>query len=232
LYWPEKLFSKNHLELRNLPMYRYLDRKWVELFRNEGTLRVQNIAKYRAIGDVREDNTEGIVTSVIQGTGVLTREQAKEALGVDVRSIIFKPGWKGRIKHNLHLPNGYMVCVSAMLGSHLLKRFGVDDYFTITNVDLFRDSLARAIGDRIRLEITAFDRVVYVSQKELSFTVAQLSTPGGIRRAHLSDFFRKASSYAIEAEYRFIFLTDEQDVPEFLDVQLTQAEIFGCCMFN
>lgn len=232
MHWPKKYYSRDHLELRNRPYYRYLNRRWVELFRNEGKLRVHCIAKYRSIGDVREDDTEGIVTSIIQGSGFLTGNQAKNALGVDVRSITFGLDWKGRILRNQLLPTGYMVCVSAMVGSHLMKRFGVDSYFTITNVDLFGDSLSRAIGERVRLEIAAFDRVVYVNQKEQSLTVAQLASSVGIRQPDLADFFKKALPYAIEVEHRFVFLTDEQDAPPYLDVQLTQAEIISCCMFN
>src|ERR1035437_1203579 len=98
-------------------LYRYMNSQWVDLFRNEGKLRVHMLKKYQDIGDKREDATENISTTLVSGSGYVSGEQAKAALGLDVASATFAPDWKGTLQLHKHLPNGYGVCTSATLGS-------------------------------------------------------------------------------------------------------------------
>ena len=49
----------------------------IEVFKNEGVLRVCLMENYKTINDIRKDDTEGIQTAKITGPGELTKEELK-----------------------------------------------------------------------------------------------------------------------------------------------------------
>ncbi|MBK9160373.1 MAG: hypothetical protein IPM27_02205 [Nitrosomonadales bacterium] len=218
---------------RERQLFRYLRGIHVLTLQEEGRLRVKKQHSYQTIGDIRQDSTEGTKSTFIQGPGYFTGPQAKAILGFNVHSVTVNDGGLMRFQHKLSLPPAYMVSTSATRGTHLLNRFGVNDYFTITNVELFLTILAREIYKQIKIEIVAFDKVTYVRQKSRTYTMPQAAKlPNTIHSVDVAEYFKKTLNYAVEAEYRFLFLTDAKDAPEYLDLQLPLSEVHACCHFN
>lgn len=212
-------------------LYRFMHRQYIDLFRDEGRLRINPLDVYRSSPDMRRDTTEGITPTRISGVGTVTRDQAKAILGLDYTITI---GHGGALVHNLHLPKGFLISASARYDKRLLARFACDGCFAITAPDTFAHHIATAIASTVPIHHVIDGAVLYTDHRERHVDVQNVVRLGAdIRRAGLADYFVKSRiPYEIEAEYRFVFLTDSHNALAPIDVQLTPDAIRACCEFD
>lgn len=186
--------------------------------------------KYRSTGDIRQDASEGIRTTMVAGPGELSREQAKERLRVDAP---FKLYAGGTLRHNLSLPTGFLLSTSTEFRQDLLQRFDCDDFFVIDNPTLFNDAIRRAILETLPVGPILCGRVAYVVDKTRHINVTEfIEMRSAIERTELRDYFLKVKDeYAAEAEYRFVYLVESEKPLEPLFLKLTREEIRASCSF-
>jgi hypothetical protein len=210
-----------------MPLFRYLDRQYVDEFRKDGKLLISPLYKYRSIDDIRQDPTEGLVSTSIT-SGKFSSEEAKSILGID-NQIEIGPG--GALVYNNHLPNGYLVSTSTVRGSHLMTRFKCDDYFIINDPKRFSEAISSALSANIGYQVHG--KVIYVRQKLHHQTVPELIKVGKALGSYSeNDYFIKKESYKIESEYRFLFFTKASDPVQPTFIQITQGEVQSCCSFR
>jgi len=220
--------EQNDVKLEPPLVYRFLEREHIDKFQNDGQLRLCPLTKYREIGGIRQDGQEGFTPHHISGPGKLSPAEAKLAFGLDNTITI---GHRASFVSNLHYPNAYLFCTSLEANSAVQQRFGTD-FFTITNLQLFGESIVRALSNRLAVTNVLRGNVDYVRTKEKRLSTAEvINDPSLVNTAYWENYFRKENSYAIEAEYRFLFMVEPSDdlVPIFL--QLTQEEIRASCRF-
>ena len=142
-------------EETSMLLYRHMNKRWVERFRTMGKLQLKALTHYRTIGDVRQDETEGLKkTSVMSGS--FTREQCKEFFGIDIVEGLaigenqLETGLEqrtnvvtGDVAVNAELPAGYLICVSMTNTREVADRFRTDGYFTIIDPHHFVKSVAK-----------------------------------------------------------------------------------------
>lgn len=211
-------------------VYRYLKRKYVNSFRDEGTLQISPLHAYQTIGDNRQDGCEGKKVTNIRGPGGLTESEAYSLFGVR-NSIEFGDG--GTLSHRINLPNGYLVSASTRLCPEIMKRFGCDAYFTITDIEKFKAALGRALSQHMTVGRSFASEVLYSRASDANTPMEIAKLGPSFAHAQVEDYFRKdADPYEVESEYRFVFLVDCQKPIEPLLITLTPDEIRSCCKFE
>ncbi|HAQ21243.1 MAG TPA: hypothetical protein DCR40_18730 [Prolixibacteraceae bacterium] len=223
----------NEVQKESLILFRYMNHKFVEKFRNEGILRICPLTKYQSIQDMRQDDLEGIQITKFKGSGLLTGVQAKSILGVDVHSLSFEPGWNETTKFSQALPLAYVMSVSTTRSIDLMKRFKCDDYFVISNVVVFNQALERAISAQIEVKYAIDNHVEYEIEKVRQIIIEKLiKTNSTVSQFDIMSYFRKTKDYIEESEYRFVYGVESGNPLEELYVKLTPEEIRASCQFR
>ncbi len=206
-----------------------MDQHRVDQFKDEGKIRLRPLIAYRETGDSREDKREGMFITRIGGTGKLTREESKLILGLD-NSIEF--GYGGTLKYQLHLAPGYVLCLSTNSDRNQMKEFG-NGFFTVIDPVMFSGLLVDELLKIYPGVFSIHGAVVYHDQfKDSEITISELKKKGErFRQSALRDYFVKFPNYQKEAEYRFVFLVEENKPLEDLMIELPTSEIAKCCDF-
>jgi hypothetical protein len=216
-----------------LVLFRYLNIEHIDQFRKDGTLRICLLAKYHSIGDIREDESEGIQSSKLTGLGELSGDQSRELLGINVNSIKFEKGWNKTLTHNNILPFAYVLCTSTEQKEIIKKRFGCDDYFIIHNVSVFKKALERAISKHFEIIHSLDKHVEYKVDKSENYKIEEIVKDNiTLQAIDVMSFFRKTEEYSVEAEYRFLYIINSENPPIELFINLTQEEIKNSCTFH
>jgi hypothetical protein len=189
-------------------------------FKNEGAVLIGSFSRYRKIVGPGKDEAEGT-----KGVDIETNEWQKikgDDLGKFVSAgyvkiqgsgyLINKGGGKLIIKNANLLPDVYIFCTS----SKVVEKFG-ESHYNILEISRFGEILYEELR-KIDNELYdwAHGRVVYGGAKNPITTMKQLRDIGdfNINEINIYDCFCKPAKYAEEEEYRFVFLTKKQPVPE------------------
>ena len=106
-----------------MKLYRYLEKQYVESFFDTGSIMLSSFARCRSLECARGDNREGKANFAVAGKNTT-------AFG------IFNSGL-----------NTQFLCTSRIETTHLMHKFGVDDYFVITRPAHFAQAIAECMAD-------------------------------------------------------------------------------------
>ncbi len=169
------------------PIIKMTKRKYVESFRQEGTIRLGTFHEYSKY-DHEEigDNTEGSFLLVGQNDSMTTFFQG----GGGFNSYIF-------------------CCFTGDPDQNCIERFGYDSYYKIVNPLGFAQALCRGL----QAYNYCFSQCVYSNSREKVIVgeASEFYNPRQISNqtmllVNLSKYFVKPNQYAHQSEYRFIFL--------------------------
>jgi len=206
----------------------------LEDFKNRGALLIGSFNKYRNDEGPGRDNAEGI-----KGVDIKTNEPI-QIKGDDLGKLV-SAGYvkvKGPFNINIRgslilknaniLPDVYLFCTSLKI----VEKFGQSHYNILRILrfgEIIFDSLRKIDNE---LFDWAHGPVVYGGAKNLITTAKQLKDIGdfNINEFDPYDCFCKPAEYSEEEEYRFIFLTKKQPIPE--KTLIENMELIDCCSFD
>lgn len=211
-------------------IYRYMNDAHVTRFRHEGIIRIRPLVAYRSTGDIRQDQTEALITRTISGIGRFSRDESKLIFGKD-NSIELGAG--GALRLQLHLAPGYVLCFSKVLDGNLMARFSCNDVVEVTKPQAFAELLSQALAGSYERVLCVHGDVSYdQSKKEEELSIAEVRERGEkLRQTALGDYFVKPPEYATEEEYRFVFLVDSKEPLEELSLAVPTSALLECCNF-
>ena len=206
----------------------------LEGFKNEGIVLIGSFSKYRKDEGPGRDDTEGI-----KGVDIKTNEPI-QIKGDDLGKLV-SAGYvkvKGPFNINIRgslilknanlLPDAYLFCTSLKV----VEKFG-QSHYNILEIPRFGEIIFDSLR-KIDNEVFdwAHERVAYGGVKNPITTVKQLKDIGdfNINEFSIYDCFCKPAKYSKEEEYRFVFLTKKQPVPEKTFIQ--NKNLINCCSFN
>jgi len=200
-------------------------------FRAEGSVLVGSFFRYRKLEGQGRDDTEGIKGVDLKVKGPLSIRG--DNLGKLVSYVKVKGPFKINIGGTLTikdatlLPDAYIFCTSLKVRIE----FGAAHY-KIVDVLRFGETLFRSLHETDNdVFYWAHGRAVYGGHKDPVTTPEELANLGSfnINEFDIDDYFRKPAKYAEEQEYRFVFLTRRQPVPE--QTIIFNKELVDCCYF-
>jgi len=219
---------------KNLVLIKNIESQYLKRSQNDGTVLMGSFSKYRKIEGPGQDETEGT-----KAVDIKTQEPV-QIKGNDLGKLVSKSYVKvqGPFSINIHgslilnnanlLPDAYLFCTSLKL----VKKFG-QAHYKILNISKF----GKILFDSLRkIDNDVFDwahgRVEYGGAKNRITTAKQLRDLGdfNINEFKISDCFCKPIKYIEEDEYRFVFLTKKQPIPE--STLVHNMDLVKCCSFN
>lgn len=203
--------------------YRYLDRRYVEDFFRDGSLRLSSFARFAEHEDEqRRDETEG-------KTGFVARTTTGPMKTIATR---IEMGF-----------NAYVLCGSSYYSEELAELFGCDSYFRIDSTLEFANAVSRHVPGFfegveglcmyqenpgiLRDSDTGFSLPTEKHDGQETYDPADLQRIREyvLNSARLQPLFLKNAKYAKQAEYRLLWFTRSTVAP-FLDIKVPEAGRF------
>lgn len=194
------------MKFRAPRLYRYLEKKYVEEFFSNGSLRLSSFERFRNhVDETRMDLKEGFAQFIHR-----TSEGDGETLIMDYECI----------------PNVYSLCASALPSKSLMAKFsGADSAIVIWDPVKFSNAVTEALKKVVFVRECIqgpcsyqFRRVVERDLGYLGIAREETSDPAKMDVAKLNAvisavithdvYFLKREIYVSEAEYRFVWLID------------------------
>lgn len=202
-----------------IPMvFRYLEKEFVDLFFNEGKLRLSSFKKFHQHTDEqRRDNKEG--KNVISGYNNEHRIVAVASTG----------------------HNAFVLSSSLLYNKQLYKDFNVDDCFIIERPLEFINAISKQIVNFLGVN---FGPCLYQSGKTIHRQIHNINfddlknnnTSNDIDMGKLFNstedlymndgLFIKPDKYSHQHEYRFVWHTETDQLPEYIDLFIPEAKKF------
>jgi hypothetical protein len=215
-------------------VYKYLKKKYLLKFKEEGLIRVNTLYDLRSEYETIRDDLEGRAKLTVAAKEPMVYsggefQQVFPQIKSDRPNIEIRLDSGASIVSNTQVPNAFVFCASLKLDDDLFEKFKYDAYYRITKPDRFAEILWKEI-DKVRTircfragKVRYSDKEIVVSDKRKSLSQAQL----------FNDFwnicFTKPLKFRNEEEYRIVF------VPEFLKeiakLDLRCPELRRCCTF-
>ena len=199
-----------------IPMvFRYLEKEWIDQFFNEGKLRLSSFKKFRAhIDEQRGDKEEG--STVIIGTGKEKTFYAMVKTGIDA----------------------FVLSASLIYSKSLTEDFKVDGCFIIERPFEFMQVISNHIHDfkginfgpclyksnhLVKRHLPGFDLDSLKSEDDPNnmdmnkmFATSNLAGGNDI-------LFIKTITFSHQHEYRILWHTEMQDLPDYIDIIAPEA---------
>ncbi|MFH1252793.1 MAG: hypothetical protein V1664_00450 [Candidatus Uhrbacteria bacterium] len=231
-------------------LYKYMNQKWIDLFKEQGILRIQLLKNYQNSINNRQDTNETLskYTNDKNKRTVLRQEDLnklpKSNVVVELNGgyIIAEP--KSSFEYGVSLPSPLVFSTSTVFDKKFMGKFSTDGFFTIKDKDNFGLSLLKAIQKHHFVGIYCFDTVDYVLEKDLrvnepvnrNFKIIRWK-PGQIFnltilgkmfgnyfcKEKMSKIDGKIINYEEEKEFRFAFLTEEPPENGYIDIYCPEA---------
>lgn len=195
-----------------LKLYRYLDKKYVDAFFDDGSLRLSCFSAFWRHNDAeRCDRQEGNVISVY-----LTQENGGQTI----------------LAKGVYGQNAYVLCTSIVCDEDLMKVFGCNSYMTINNPEQF----ASVIKESIPSCYESFGAsCIYQEQRIIQKDIGYIRVEDNELREYLTAqldrkaFFIKSKSYSHQNEFRFIWSTKES-ISNYIEIKVPEARKFCSCI--
>ena len=204
-----------------MAIYKYLMKEYLEKFKEKGTLRIGNIEYYREvenknINDPHEGRTTynifakecAVELSVDQVNAITNDYHTKAALQIAPHSFFAS---------DLIVPNAFTFSASCRFDKKLMKSFGYDACYKITDIKQFMNVLYNELSKRYQLLFPVAGRVRYVQTKIIDVTNSNKNTvirttpfdkleSDRIKDIYIEDYFTKPEAFKEEEEFRLIFV--------------------------
>ena len=225
-------------------IYKYLMKEHLEQFKENGTVRIGNIEYYREIenkniNDPHEGRTtynvfakeEAIELSVDQVNAITNDYHIEASLRIAPHSFFTS---------DLIVPNAFTFSASCRFDKKLMKTFGYDACYKITDIKQFVTALCNELGKKYQLLFPVAGRVRYVQTKIINVTNSNKNTvirttPYGksksdrIKEIYIEDYFTKPEAFKEEEEFRLIFVPTIPIDRELVDLNF--RKLIDYCVF-
>ncbi|WNB17858.1 hypothetical protein [Marivirga arenosa] len=202
-------------------VYRYMDKQFIDLFFDEGKLRISSFDKFRKYPDeIRGDKSEG--------GGSITGKSDKEGFTFHLMTRVGK--------------NGYMLSTSLLHSQSIMDEFETDGVFRIKDPINFAAAISNSIlgNDQVFVGFCNYQdgRIIEKEIKGLSakdFTNEEgnfiIGGPGMAKRTNemigngIDLMYLKDNKYQVQSEFRFVWTIRNQffEMNEFLDIECKEA---------
>lgn len=225
-------------------VYKYLKKDYLEQFKEKGTIVIGNIEWYRDIENEKiQDPLEGRTKYCIHAGREpieLSIEQVNAITNDYYISSKLRIAPNSYFEDYLNVPNAFVFSTSYRFDRNLMKKFGCDAYYKITDIKQFAKTIRKELNKQHQLLFSVAKKVSYVKTKEIYVTNNNKNTvirttpynkskSDKIKTIYIEDYFTKPDAFAEEKEFRFIF------VPKKLigkkPVYLKCTELIDCCDF-
>jgi hypothetical protein len=200
--------------------YRYMDKKYIDLFFEKGILRLSSFRKFKMYPDeIRGDKSEGGGTFK-----TMTKEGSQFLLMTNTGE------------------SEYMLCSSLIQSDELTKQFNVDSFFKIIKPLEFSAAISNSIPgcSQAFLGFCNYQDHRIVEKKIKDFSINEFTDEKGsfiiggpkmsqrtneIMENGIELMFLKENKYQVQAEFRFIWSINSQfySIKEFLDIECKEA---------
>lgn len=225
-------------------IYKYLMKEYLERFKEKGTVRIGNIEYYREIENKKiNDPHEGRTTY-----NVFAKEEAIELSVDQVNAITNDYHIEASLRiaphsfftSDLIVPNAFTFSASCRFDKKLLKTFGYNTCYKITDIKQFMNTIYNELSKRYQLLFPVADRVRYVHTKIINVTNSNKNTvirtmpyskskSDRIKDIYIEDYFTKPEEFKEEEEFRLIFVPTTPIGRE--PVDLNCRKLIDYCVF-
>ena len=191
-------------------LYKYLEKKYLEQFKEKGTIQIGTIEWFRDLENEKiKDPFEGrtkysiyakrdpIELSVEQVNAITNDYRFKAKLNIAPNS---------HFADYLKVPNAFVFCTSYIFDKNLMKKFECDACYKITDVENFTKILYRELSRQYQLFFSVAKKVIYVKSKEIFITnqnkdAVIRTTPydrsksDKIKTIYVEDYFTKPKTF-------------------------------------
>jgi len=202
-------------------LYKYIKKKYLEQFKEKGTIQIGNIEWFRDIENEKiKDPFEGRTKYSIH-----TKREPIELSVEQVNAITNDYHFSGTLtigpnsyfSDYLKVPNAFVFSTSYIFDKNLMKKFGCDACYKITDIANFVKSIYHEINKQYQLLFYVANKVTYVKTKEIFITnknknAVIRTTPYNrsksdkLKAIYIEDYFTKPDAFKEEKEFRFIFV--------------------------
>lgn len=202
-------------------VYKYLKMKYLEQFKEKGTISIGNIEWYRNIENEKiRDPHEGRTTysfATGQEAIELSIEQTNAITNDYYLSARLRIAPNSFFSSDLKVPNAFIFSMSYRLDKELMKTFGCDAYYKITDIKQFMNAVGDELNKQYQLLFSVADKVRYVQTKRIKVTnnnknIVIRTTPHDksksdkIKEIYIEDYFTKSEAFKEEEELRLVFV--------------------------
>jgi uncharacterized ferritin-like protein (DUF455 family) len=226
-------------------VYKYLREKYLEQFRERGTIAIGNIEWYRDIENKRiQDPLEGRTKYLIHAGREpieLSIEQVNAITNDYHISARLRIAPYTFFEDYLNVPNAFVFSMSYRFDRDLMKRFGCDACYKIADIKQFANIIQKELNKQYRLLFSVAKKVSYVETKEIYVTNNNKNTvirttsynkskSERIKTIYIEDYFAKPDVFKEEKEFRFIFVPEKPIGKK--PVYLHCTELINYCDFE
>jgi hypothetical protein len=201
--------------------YKYIQKRYLEQFKERGTISIGNIEWYRDIENEKiRDPFEGrTVYSFATGqeTIELSMEQTNAITNDYHISASLRIGPNTFFRSDLKVPNAFVFSTSLRLDKKLMKAFGCDSYYKIIDIKQFMETVSEELNKQYPLLFSVAGKVRYVQTKVIKVTNDNKDTviritpynrlkSDRIKQIYIKDYFSKSETFKEEEEFRLIFI--------------------------
>lgn len=202
-------------------LFKYLEKKYLEQFKEKGKIQIGNIECYRDIENEKvKDPLEGRTKYSIhaeQDPIELSVEQVNAITNDYHSSAELKIPPFNKFEDYLNVPNVFVFSTSTTFDKNLMKKFECDACYKIINSKNFAKTIYQEINKQYQLLFFVANKVNYVKTKEIFITnqnknAVIRTTPYNrsksdkIKKIYIEDYFTKTNAFREENEFRFIFV--------------------------
>lgn len=198
------------------PVFRYMEKKYIDLFFNEGKIRLSSFAKFHFDTDKqRGDNMEG--------RGLICLDSEHQSTTIVASSGV----------------NSFVLSSSLIMDTELLTDFNVDGCFAIEDPINFLATILEQIPECFRSNLgPCYYKREHKIERNGNFTLKDLKSDdysgyidfdkffNHTTLAHLDQLFTKRLEYANQHEFRFIWHTNSISIPDHIDITVPDAVKF------
>jgi len=221
---------------KNIVLYKNLEEKYYHFFKEKGSIRVGTLNAYRAIEGTRQDDKEGLKSTVFNPDEEihLNKDEIPANLfpsyiTVSNVNINLSPG--ACLNLGVQIPNAYIFCVSE---KPIPGKFG-DSYYEIIDPSMFGKMLFEKLKELDPgVNSAHLRKISYGGIKDIEIRTEndlERFKNYNINKISLSDYFAKPSRFSDEFEYRYVFFTATPNMREYLDLTCDLKIIHYCCNF-
>jgi len=202
-------------------LYKYLKKKYLEQFKEKGTIQLGNIEWFRDIENEKiKDPFEGRTKYSIYAKREPI-ELSVEQVNAITNNYHFSA--KLRIAPNsyfsdyLNVPNAFVFSTSYRFDKNLMKKFECDACYKIMAIKKFAKTIYKELNKQYELLFSVANKVSYVKTKEIFITnqnknAVIRTTPykrpksDKMKTIYIEDYFTKPDAFKEEKEFRVIFV--------------------------
>lgn len=222
-----------------MKIIKFIDQKWKKKLKNEGSIRIGTFDYYKKIENEKiKDENDGGARIVYKGKKIITEEDNNLFFNDNIQ---LANGWT--IETNdcslIGEPskfNTFIFCCSIIKPeddiSKVKKTLGYDDYYQITNPNLFIKQIGSALLSQTydyliknpgkidsnldlfkHLKICCVCQPIIYSKEPKYNIIAEVNLENlNPKTINLDDFFTKDISYSENLEYRFVWIVFLEDI--------------------